>query len=244
MKTTNNYQRGLPFQAPPAAGPARRPWELLKTVVAPLLFLGLGLGLAFLLFGKNSSADPVVALNPPTAAAEETSPVAVAKEKIAEPRKPSDEPITPATAKKEDTLKNRTPSTLKLEAQTRDHLLEALGGMCAVHLYQSYLNIGLLADAVENEAYSGSDAAGILLTIQELVTMVENHVTLVGRLDLETDDLHTLTRIRLVSNLLRTQGAALMGYWATADEEYANRYQTARGATWGELQEMLGLQDE
>src|SRR5262245_57768816 len=39
-----------------------------------------------------------------------------------------------------------------------ERMLETLGGLSAAHLYQSYLNIGLLADAVENETYTEAQA--------------------------------------------------------------------------------------
>ena len=49
--------------------------------------------------------------------------------------------------------------------------------------------------------------------------------------------------VALVYSVLQLP-AALLGYWATEDGEYAERYQTARRLSWNELKDMLGLEDE
>src|SRR5207249_7457862 len=62
-----------------------------------------------------------------------------------------------------------------------ESLLEAVGGLSVAHLYQSYLNIGLLADAVESETYSDKEALPILQKIQDLLGGVDKHLAHIGQ---------------------------------------------------------------
>src|SRR5207249_10145257 len=81
---------------------------------------------------------------------------------------------------------------------------EALGGLTATHLYQTYLNIGLLADAVEGEVYSAAEARKLLATVMDLVDAVERQLGKVSA-DLKDEDEKTLERTRQLTALLRAQ---------------------------------------
>lgn len=125
----------------------------------------------------------------------------------------------------------------------REPYLETIGGLSAVHLYQSYLNIGLLADAVENETYTRSEAISIMLTVSELVNLVEKQLQKLPKGDISTEDEAALEAVRILIGLLRTQSNALMGYWGSGEDAHADRYQTAREQCWLALREVLGLED-
>src|SRR5262245_54974985 len=58
----------------------------------------------------------------------------------------------------------------------KERFLEALGGLSAAHVYQSYLNIGLLADGVESEAYSKAEAEQMLATVGNMIDMADRQL--------------------------------------------------------------------
>jgi hypothetical protein len=122
-----------------------------------------------------------------------------------------------------------------------DRMLETLGGLCASHLYQSYLNIGLLADAVDNQTYTQAQAQEMLGTVVSLMDTVDRQLDKLIRNDLSEDDKRDVERIRALSALLRVQVLALRNYWSTGSAELAARYHQAREKAWQGLSEVLGL---
>src|SRR5262249_51158407 len=110
-------------------------------------------------------------------------------------------------------------------------------------LYQTYLNIGLLADAVENETYTKAEATNILQTVGELVNLVEKQLNKLPVGDLADEDKAALKGVRLLTSLLRSQSSALLAFWATGEETHAMRYHSAREQSWNALKEILGLDE-
>ena len=122
-----------------------------------------------------------------------------------------------------------------------ERTLEALGSLSASHLYQSYLNIGMLADAVEHETYTLSQAQEMLTTVVGLMDIVDRQLDRLAKTELGADDRRDVERIRLLSALLRVQVAALRAYWRTHEAQQAARYHEAREKSWKGLSEVLGL---
>jgi hypothetical protein len=124
----------------------------------------------------------------------------------------------------------------------QERTLEALGSLSASHLYQSYLNIGMLADAVEEGTYTPSQAQEMLAKVVSLMDVVDRQLDRLARGDLSPDDQRDVERIRGLSALLRSQAAALKAYWQnTADTRLASRYHEAREKAWQGLSDVLGL---
>src|SRR4029077_15687161 len=81
-------------------------------------------------------------------------------------------------------------------AIVKERYLEALGSLTAVHLYQSYLNIGLLADAAENEQMDYADAEKTLAQIVRLMTLVDRQLDAIGKTGLDQNDQRAMQNIR------------------------------------------------
>lgn len=122
-----------------------------------------------------------------------------------------------------------------------EFFLEAMGGLSAAHLYQTYLNIGLLADGVESEAYSVAEAKKNLAVVTNFMDLVEDKLAKVEKVGLEPDDHDSLARIKTVADLLRLQSKALTTYWDGGMPEQAEQYQLARKTAWTGLSKVLGL---
>jgi hypothetical protein len=117
-------------------------------------------------------------------------------------------------------------------AVPNERMLETLGGLSAAHLYQSYLNIGLLADAVDNKTYTQAQALEMLTTVVGLMDTVDKQLDRLARNDLSADDKRDVERIRSLSALLRVQVVALRLYWSTGSAQQAVRYHEARDKAW------------
>ncbi|HYV34459.1 MAG TPA: hypothetical protein VE988_02070, partial [Gemmataceae bacterium] len=133
------------------------------------------------------------------------------------------------------------PATVSNDASPKtpnDRMLETLGSLSAAHLYQSYLNIGMLADAVEKEGYSQEQANNMLATVVSLMNVVDKQLDKLAKADLGAEEKNDVERIRELSGLLRVQVAALRAYWLTGQQEQATRYQAAREKAWTALSEV------
>jgi hypothetical protein len=151
---------------------------------------------------------------------------------------------TPATGDALD-VKKSPASDPAIAASNRDsRLLESVGSLCAVQLYQSYLNVGLLADGVEHEAYSKADAAEILKTIVTLSQTVDGQLQKLADSGLEKDDQKALDRVRKASALVRTQAGHLQSFWTSGEKNHVDEYQRLRQQCWQELRSILGLPEE
>lgn len=116
-------------------------------------------------------------------------------------------------------------------------LLEALGGLTAVNLYQTYLSIGLLADGAESDVYSTPEAKQLMTTLMSFVETMDRQLARVGEQDLKPEDKKLLDRARQIAALYRVQAKELIAYWDTGDKEHTARFHKAREDAW------LGLKD-
>ncbi len=128
------------------------------------------------------------------------------------------------------------------QSTSKDRYLEALGSLTAAHLYQSFLNIGLLADAVENEQMDVEEAEKALSHITRFMTLVDDQLNQLAKTDLDTNDRDALQGIRKHTELLRTQASALRSYWMTGDLDDAEMFHVAREEVWAGVSTILGLE--
>jgi hypothetical protein len=132
----------------------------------------------------------------------------------------------------------------------RERSLEAIGGLTAAHLYQSYLNIGMLADAAENDVYGDEDSRKLLTTILAWMKNVDQQLAILAEANLEAEDQKKVAQVRQLTGLLRTQAEELRAYWETpeADKEvrkdHEMKFHQAREAAWVGIKQLLGLKDE
>src|ERR1019366_2779960 len=99
----------------------------------------------------------------------------------------------------------------------RADFLEALGSLSATHLYQTHLNIGLLADGVESETYTIEEAEKNLKSVVEMMKHVEAQQTRLATSGLDPDDQDSIREIQAVSAMLHLQIDSLRAYWATEE---------------------------
>ena len=121
-------------------------------------------------------------------------------------------------------------------------LLETVGLLASVQLYQTYLNIGLLADGYAEGLHELSEAKQLLGSIIGPMEKIEKQLEKVATLKLTKDDAAALTRMKKLAGLLRTQGKLLQAYWDSEGEEDSKKYEETRQATWKELNDLLELE--
>jgi hypothetical protein len=122
-----------------------------------------------------------------------------------------------------------------------ERMMETLGGLSASHLYQSYLNINLVADAVENDIYDVDEGLKMLTTVAKLMDGVDKQLEKLAKKDLSSEDQQDVQGMRAVSSLLRVQVAALRMYWRTGETKHLNTFHDTRKRAWKGLSDLLEL---
>jgi hypothetical protein len=122
-------------------------------------------------------------------------------------------------------------------------VVEALGSLTASHLYQTYLNIGLLADAVEGEVYEVAEAKTMLATVVNLTSAVEEQLVQLAKQDVDGDDKKLVEQARQIAALLQTQTKELKGYWDTKDKDRAAKFHKARQEAWAGIKALLNIKN-
>ncbi len=215
VNSYREYPRALPHQPPAAAprvGPPRR--SLLPTALGALALVVVTAACTAALLHLTSGRSQA-------------------------DREP-DEPRTELRARA-DKPPAPPAKTAPLTKTARERFLSALGMLSAAQVYQTYLNIGLLADGVESEAYTKAQAEEMLATVVGLLDQGDRQLDAVRQTDLDADDRANVQRIQDLTALLRRQASALRAYWATGNREQITRYHQARETTWKSLSAALGI---
>jgi hypothetical protein len=106
----------------------------------------------------------------------------------------------------------------------------ALGALSGAHLWQSRLNIGVVADGVENKTYTMEQGEKMLQRVVGFMDQVDYQLRKLKGADLEPDEQKSVDRIRKVAAALRGEVRALRDYWKSGDLEDAEAYRQARDA--------------
>src|SRR5262245_23679404 len=123
----------------------------------------------------------------------------------------------------------------------RRRLLETVGALTAAHCYQTYLNIGLIADGKAKGTYNRQDAYQVLDSILSLQNSVDRNLAALTKLGLDKRDLESLEQMRDLSALLRQQGRDLKGFWDSGKDEDAARYDDTRKDSWAAIGKLTGI---
>jgi len=164
-------------------------------------------------------------------------------------RRPQVSPIPPAPAETRPPANDTKPPITPAPAASAERALSLVGTLTGAHLYQGYLNIGMLADAAENELYTDAEARRLLSTIESLLDTVDQNLAKLPADTLEVDDRKKLERSRQLGLLLRTQAKELRAYWETPEKdkelkkEHEVKFHAAREQAWTRLKDLLEIED-
>jgi hypothetical protein len=152
---------------------------------------------------------------------------------------PSDDAPKESEAVKSPAAPRSDPA--RESADERRQLLETVGVLTAAHCYQTYVNIGLIADGKDKGVYTGKDAQKVLDSVVSLLDSVDGKLSALGKLDLDEQDRASLDRLRVLSDLLRQQGKDLTEFWYSGTDQDASRYESARKDSWAAISKLMGI---
>lgn len=119
---------------------------------------------------------------------------------------------------------------------------ESAGLFAGLQLYNTYLNIGILADAMAEELYPSADVYQLLGSVVHPLERVEKQLAKITALKLPKEDADAVAKLTRIAGLLRQQGKELELYWDKGLPEHSKRYEATRQAAWKELSALLELE--
>ena len=128
-----------------------------------------------------------------------------------------------------------------MNAGQHRQLLETVGILTAAHCYQSYLNIGLLADGRAKGIYTEKEASRLLDSVLSVLDSIDRRLAVLGKIDLGKEDHDSLEQMRDLSDLLRRQGKQLETFWGSGKDEDAAKYEDDRKDSWAAISKLTGV---
>lgn len=239
LRPTDIHPVSPPAYPVPRVAAARLPrWSLLLISMTTLLAVAV-IALVILVLKRDPRRAAAAAPPPPQARTERGNEANT--EQPPATHRPRTAVSQPAEADVPLMKRNDAPAALKSPFQ--DPLLEIVGSLTATHLYQTYLNINLLADGAEAELYSRADANKMLDEVNDLLTSVERQLVRIPEKMLKDEDRQSLAQVHVLMGLLRTQAKELKAYWDRGDKEHAERFHKAREAAGTGIRDLLDLPD-
>lgn len=122
-------------------------------------------------------------------------------------------------------------------------LMESVGLLSALHLYQTFLNIGFLADARTEGLYDQKATQQFLDSIMTPLDSVDKQLGKVQKLAQTKEDREAIDKLKNIAGLLRQQGKGLETFWKSGKEADGSRYEATRKKAWSEINSVLGLEN-
>lgn len=120
-------------------------------------------------------------------------------------------------------------------------LNETVGLLSGLYVYQSYLNIGLLADGKAANTYDERAARQVLASVVTPFDSVDKQLEKIGNTARTTGDREAAGRVRAAVALLKRLGAELTAFWDSQRPEDGARYEATRQEAWKQISALLGL---
>jgi hypothetical protein len=119
--------------------------------------------------------------------------------------------------------------------------LETIGALAAAHYFQTYLNIGFVADGKSKGIYGEEDSRKLLVSVLSVVESVDRQLESMGRRSLAKEDRKSLEQMRAISTMLRQQGRELQSYWDSRRDQDAARYESRRKDSYAAISQLMGI---
>jgi hypothetical protein len=158
--------------------------------------------------------------------------------KVPAGQEPGPKPVAPAPAKADVKASDAAKTPV---AAPDPGSLQTIGTLTAAHYFQTYLNIGFIADGKGKGTYSLEDARKVLQSVLSVVDSVDRQLEALGKRNLDKGDRESLEQMRAISAQLRQQGQELQTYWASGKDEDAARYETLRQKTYAAISKLMGI---
>jgi hypothetical protein len=120
-------------------------------------------------------------------------------------------------------------------------LTETVGLLSGLYLYESYLNIGLLADSKAANTYEEKAVRQVLVSIITPLDAVDRQLEKIGKNARSAGDRDAVERMRAMVAMLKRIGAELTAFWDSGRAEDGAKYEASRQEAWKQISALLSL---
>lgn len=122
-------------------------------------------------------------------------------------------------------------------------LLETIGSLSALYIYNTYTTIGSICDGAVKEVYTDSFATAVLEEQKGMLDMV------IGKMNglVKNKTLKDPSDVNYVNNMiplltgLKKQAQAYIGYMQTKEATYKSEYSNTRKSNWKSICELMDI---
>ena len=122
-----------------------------------------------------------------------------------------------------------------------DAKMAAIGGLSASFLVQTYLNIGLVADASAQKDANKEQQEGVLTTVENLLGTTQKQLDDLLKGEIKDEDKAFLKKIKVCYAMLDEEISTLHAFWKDKSEENGKAFDQARQAAWKKISATLAI---
>jgi hypothetical protein len=124
-----------------------------------------------------------------------------------------------------------------------DVVSETIGTLAVAYLNQAYLSIGILSDAVAEEAYEDADALELLELHLGAATMVGEQLQKLAKSPaMDQEEAVEIRQLIQIAELIKKQGETLAAVWS-GDDSKIPVWEKLRDQTGNEIEKLLGEEE-
>jgi hypothetical protein len=120
--------------------------------------------------------------------------------------------------------------------------MEAIGGLSAGYIYETYLCIGMIGDNVANKTMEAAAGKALLASVVGMIDPIDKQLGVVGDNASGAENKAGIKEMRSIIALLRTEGKELQGI-LDGDATHAAKFDAARKQAWEKIKALLGIKD-
>lgn len=121
----------------------------------------------------------------------------------------------------------------------RLYLIGALGG---AHVYTTYAYVGVLADGLSKDLYTGDQTKQLLGEVVSVSDSIIKHLRRVRDGGLSDSDTQAVNSMIEIYRLLQEEARAAIAFTDSRTVEDARKFEQARTTVWPKIAELLGLE--
>ena len=130
-------------------------------------------------------------------------------------------------------------SSFSYSSKLEEKLFFNLGHFSAVFLYQSYLNIGMIADAWTQNVYKPEDAKSFLQTNIGFITNSMKNWKELTDFSISVEDRDTLLAMITAAEDLKCEADAMLKYIESRNQADMDSYERCRTAAWAKIEKYM-----
>jgi hypothetical protein len=120
-------------------------------------------------------------------------------------------------------------------------LLQSLGALTGIYLYQTHTALGMIHDAKAKGIYDDKTAKQQLVTLINMANLVDKQLEAAGQSGIQKDDQTVIAIFRMVNGQLQKEAFLLKTLWESKSKKDAEAFVKQRGETFAKIANLLGI---